>query len=123
MKKIKLVIILLFTFQLQAQNSDSPLPPNPERGKCYIHCNDDNSWQKINCNKLKELSELKNDKEKIKNLQKELLSYGFDVDINGSLDKKTILSYGKFDKEKIEKKRRKEEKKRQRQINKEKTSN
>lgn len=108
----------MFSFQLKAQNYD--LPPNPEAGKCYERCFDYDKrfeWKEIDCEKEKskqkaitkaELIKCERQKIKMTKYQEKLKRLGYDVDITGVADNKTIIAHHKF----LKKKKRQERKKR-----------
>ncbi len=114
------VFLVTFLFcVLEAQAQDFSLPKNPEAGKCYERCfNYDKpfEWKEVDCNteianreKTKTKEELlKIEKEKIKLIkyQEKLVSLGYDVNISGIADNKTIVAHHKY-----LKKRKKQERK------------
>ena len=120
---ILLTIILTFTSQLKAQNYD--LPPNPKAGKCYERCFDYEKkfeWKEVDCEKTKaernkektkeELIKIEQNKLKMRKYQEKLSKLGYEVDINGIPDNKTIVAHHKYlkKKKKEEKRKRKAEK-------------
>ena len=121
MRQTIILYILLFLASgslLNAQNYN--LPPNPEGGKCYIRCFEFDKafkWEEIDCSKAKKLSEKRiPNKDTLSIYQSELVSLGYDVDINGTVDNKTIIAHHKYLKQK--RKALKKEKKRLRQLKK-----
>ena len=120
---ILLTIILTFTSQLNAQNYD--LPPNPKAGKCYERCFDYEKkfeWKEVDCEKIKaernkektkeELIRIEQNKLRMEKYQEKLKEFGYEVDINGIADNKTIIAHHKYlkKKKKEEKQKRKTEK-------------
>ena len=104
-----LIVFLLFSNGILAQGFD--LPKNPKPGNCYIRCYDDDrlsDWKIIDC-KFKEMIK---DSVKRKTWQIKLHNLGYDVDVNGKLDSKTIDAYNQYLKD--ERKRKKEKRKRAR---------
>lgn len=108
---ILLTIILAFTSQLKAQNYD--LPPNPKAGKCYERCFDYEKkfkWKEVDCDKIKaernrektkeELLKIEQYKLKMEKYQAKLKELGYDVDLNGIADNKTIIAHHKYLKKK-----------------------
>lgn len=106
-----ILTLLIGVISLNSFAQDLDLPPNPKPGNCYIRCKDDSGkyldWQTIDC----ELSWMVHDSVRFKTLQIKMNNYGYDVDVNGRIDLKTITAYKKYTKD--EKKRlRKAKKKR-----------
>lgn len=106
MKKLHYFLPLFFSFvfiTVNAQNYD--IPPNPKPGKCYKRCFEYDKkfkWLEIDCSELKK-AKTKNDliaeeknKLKLMKYQEKLKNLGYDVNINGLLDNKTIKAHHKF---------------------------
>ena len=117
MKKLILIILVgLFSCQMKAQNYD--FPPNPEPDKCYERCFDYNKrfeWKEVDCEKVKneqhtktkeELIACERKKIKMTKYQEKLKALGYDVDITGIADNKTIIAHHKY----LKKKKRNERK-------------
>ncbi len=110
MKKNLLLLFVLFTAGLFAQ------PRNAEAGKCYLQCFDFNNkveWKEVDCEKSKVLllqeSEKQNSSEFKSNLvvhQKMLQSKGYNVEVTGIVDEKTVKAHNRFLK-KMDKEQRK----------------
>ncbi len=109
MKKQVFLIVIFFAFftQIKAQNYD--LPPNPKPGKCYEKCFDYNKefkWKEVDCEKLKakknrkktkaELLKYHRQKIKLQKYQEKLKSLGYNVEITGVIDNKTIIAHHLF---------------------------
>ena len=117
MKNIILVaLILAFASQLKAQDYD--LPPNPQPGKCYARCFDYEKkfeWKEIDCDKLKDEKNKANQRDneqevmKMKKYQEKLKSLGYEIDITGIIDNKTINAHHKYLKKKKKENKRKRE--------------
>ncbi|WP_298553837.1 hypothetical protein [uncultured Algibacter sp.] len=124
MKNIILLILLLtFTSQLKAQNYD--LPPNSKAGKCYERCFDYEKrfeWKEVDCAKFKaeknrektqeQLIKFKQQKIRMVKYQEKLKTLGYEIDITGIADNKTIIAHHKYlkKKKKEEKRKRRAEK-------------
>ena len=117
---IFLIITLAFTLQLKAQNYK--IPPNPKAGKCYKKCfyyEKEVEWEELDCESYK--AELKKEKTpeelkksaeeiiKMKKYQEKLITLGYDLNISGIADNKTISAHHKY-----LKKKRKEDKRKKR---------
>ena len=115
---ILLTIILTFTSQLKAQNYD--LPPNPKAGKCYERCFDYEKkfeWKEVDCEKIKaernkektkeELIKGEQEKVKMEKYQEKLKTLGYEIDITGIADNKTIIAHHKYLKKKKKEDKRK----------------
>lgn len=96
-----------FVIQTKAQNYD--FPPNPKPGKCYEKCFDYNKrfrWKEVSCEKLEneknrkktkaELIKCHRQKIKLQKYQEKLKSLGYDVNITGVIDNKTIIAHHLF---------------------------
>ncbi len=110
------IISLLFTNVLLAQDLD--LPKNPKPGNCYTKCYEGDKlsdWKTIDC----KFREMINDPVKRKTWQIKLHNLGYDVDINGKLDCKTVDAYNQY---LIDEKKRKKEQRRLKRKNKKKVN-
>lgn len=120
---ILLISLLTFISHLKAQNYD--LPPNPKAGKCYERCFDYEKkfeWKEVDCSKFKAKNNkektqeelIKSEREKIKMIkyQEKLKTLGYEIDITGITDDKTIIAHHKYlkKKKKEEKRKRRAEK-------------
>ncbi|WP_298762012.1 hypothetical protein [uncultured Psychroserpens sp.] len=115
--KIFLVTLLTFTSQLNAQNYD--FPKNPKPGKCYEQCFDYDKkfeWKEVDCDKLatqknektnEELIKCEQEKIKMEKYQEKLKTLGYDIDITGCVDNKTIIAHHKYLKQRKKDERRK----------------
>lgn len=94
----RIITILIFTFNLNvlAQMEIKDFPKKPKTGDCYIKMLNDSKWILIDC-KLAKLNKNKG----IEALQYKLKNLGYNIGINGCIDKKTIFA---FEKEKKQKK-------------------
>lgn len=103
-----ITIILFFPFE-GAMAQINELPSNPEPGKCYIRCfyyDKPIQWEEIDCGKIKKSREnIKNGfafekivelKLKLLEYQKKLISLGYKLLANGSLDNQTIKAHNKY---------------------------
>jgi len=116
MKKLILLLIMwLFSFQMNAQNYG--LPANPEPGKCYersIDYEKEIKWKEVDCEEVKKmlqtkerLAEIEEKTQELKKYQEKLKSLGYDVEVNGKLDNKTIIAHHKYLRKKRKAERRK----------------
>ncbi|MGH1384844.1 hypothetical protein [Kordia sp.] len=108
------LLITFATISANAQNFD--VPPNPEAGKCYERCFDYNKkfeWKEIDCSKIKEqntkmttaqLSEIEEKKQKMQQYQQKLKALGYEVELTGIADNKTIIAHHKYLKKQKKKK-------------------
>ncbi len=82
---------------------DLDLPKNPRPGDCFFKFHDDisSNWEKINCDFK--------DPTKLKTFQIKLHNLGYDVDVTGKLDRRTLDAYNQYLVD--EKKRKKEQRK------------
>ncbi|MCB4807037.1 hypothetical protein LG651_02155 [Tamlana sp. 62-3] len=114
--KYLIVPILLFTvLNLRAQNFD--VPPNFTPGKCYAKCfhyEKKLEWKEVNCKDLenkkltkKDLLAREQQKLKMEKYQEKLITLGYNVDITGIPDNKTIIAHHKYLKVKKKKTKRK----------------
>lgn len=128
MKEILLfTFLLIFTFQIKAQNYN--LPPNPKPGKCYERLFDYNKkfeWKEISCDKIlilktkltkKEQVKCLQEKVKMEKYQEKLKSLGYNVDLTGIADDKTIIAHHKYLKKKKREQRKKLKSEKKRQLN------
>ena len=101
------ILFSLFSEVTYAQNYD--LPKNPEAGKCYQRCfayDKPFEWKEVECNKIQDSSSLKSkyspffksEKEKIKfrKYQEKLVSLGYDIDVTGLPDDRTINAHHRY---------------------------
>lgn len=116
MKNVLLLAFFLVctTLTVNAQNFD--VPPNPEAGKCYekcFHYDKKLTWEEVDCSKIKEqntkmtaeqLEKNEARRQKMLAYQKKLKALGYDVEITGIADNKTIIAHHKFLKVKKKKK-------------------
>lgn len=118
MKNILLLTIIL-TSQLEAQNYD--LPPNPKAGKCYVKCFDYEKkleWKDVDCDKVikdkkkertkADLIKIEQDKLKMEKYQEKLKHLGYEIEITGVPDNKTISAHHKYLKKKKKEAKRKQ---------------
>lgn len=106
-----------FTTILNAQNYD--LPKNPKPGKCYERCfryDKKFKWKEVDCAKIKDLNKTKTEtqlkqaaekKAKMKTYQKHLITLGYDLEVTGLPDNKTIIAHHKYLKQQRRAKRKK----------------
>ena len=121
---ISLFLLVLSALSLSAQELDPnqkiDLPPNPKAGKCYSRCftyDTPFKWKEIDCKKAQNLdincknfNPNQNERENFFTYQKELQSKGYDVDVNGLLDAKTIKAHNHYIKQKKKEPRRQKRK-------------
>ncbi len=99
------VILLSFSIPIKAQNIG--IPPNAKPGVCYKLCfygDKPFQWEETNCNKSNSRNKEKSEEdilcqEKIQEIrehQKKLKKLGFNVDVNGMIDDKTIFAHNKY---------------------------
>lgn len=92
MKQLYLFISFLLLFNCFVFSQKNELPPNPKSGETYVRCLENgkfSEWVLVDS----ELKEIHKDSKKFNALQIKLLNLGYDVDVNGKLDKKTIDAY------------------------------
>ncbi|WP_298417920.1 hypothetical protein [uncultured Kordia sp.] len=108
MKNVLIIALLLIgaSISVQAQNFD--VPPNPEAGKCYERCFDYDKkieWKEIDCSKVKEqnikmtaaqLAKFEEKKQKMEQYQEKLKALGYNVEVTGIADNKTIIAHHKY---------------------------
>jgi len=115
---ILLTILVLFTYQLKAQNYG--FPRNPKEGKCYVKCFDYEKkfkWEEVDCEKLQkdqskekteaELLKFEQKKLKMSAYQEKLKKLGYEVEVTGFADNKTIIAHHKYLKKRKKEERRK----------------
>ncbi|WBX73981.1 hypothetical protein PG913_01685 [Tenacibaculum pacificus] len=131
MKKLQFIITILaflaFNTQVKAQNSN--LPRNAKPGICYERCFEYDKkieWKEVKCSKVKqekskkELVKCEQDKIKMKKYQEKLKSLGYDVQVTGRINNKTVNAHHQYLKKqkKAAKRKRKLERKQQRKLRK-----
>ena len=109
-------ILLVGLFSFNSFGQDLGFSTNIKIGECYVACQqEDGSFSEreaVNCEFLK----YTRDKVALKTLQIKLSNLGYDVDVNGKTDLKTIAAYKQYTKD--EKKRlRKSKKKSKKKLN------
>ena len=105
-------LILTSSLSITAQVELKDFPNKPKTGDCYIKRPNDSKFVKISC----ELAKINKNRE-TKALQYKLKNLGYDVDIHGILDDKTIKAFEleKRDKKLRERLMKKRERKRLRE--------
>ena len=103
------IVFMCLSASVMGQNYD--LPPNAKAGKCYEKCFEYDkklTWKEVDCNMIakkkkqneSEIIETQKAKIKLRKYQEKLLVLGFDVNVNGILDKNTIDSHHEYLKKK-----------------------
>lgn len=111
-----MLLFLGLSVPLGAQNSS--IPQKVEAGKCYERCfyyDKEVEWKQVDCpddslmkteKTKKELIKQKQKKIKLEKYQEKLKRLGYNIDINGFLDIKTIEAHHKYLKVKRKEKKR-----------------
>lgn len=121
---------MFFSFQLKAQNRYKSIPKNPKPGKYYVLCFDydkELEWIEKDYDitdgksaskqkTKKELIEAEQKRLKMKAYQEKLIALGYDVNVTGYLNEKTIEAHHKY-----LRKKKKEERRKKRDLKRKKT--
>ena len=121
MKKTYLLILINLIFYAKVNSQNNNFPRNAKPGKCYVRCFDYQTkveWEQIDCSLAKKgnksFKRTKENIEKLRTYQQKLIDLGYDLNVTGFPDDKTINAHNKYvaKKEKEIRKKRKKEKKR-----------
>jgi hypothetical protein len=122
MKKTYLLILINLIFYAKVNSQINNFPRNAKPGKCYVRCFDYEKkvkWEQIDCSLAKKgkksFKKTIENIEKLKTYQQKLIDLGYDLNVTGFPDDKTINAHNKYIAKK-EKEIRKKRKKKTRAI-------